>query len=78
MITVELTYEEYFIIKGIIDRVEKKRKRAPQKRKWIKQNGLMINTETGYAIDTVTNKPVIPLAVEKLPDLIESEVNKNE
>lgn len=78
MITIELTYDEYFIIKDIFDRVEKQRKKLPKQKKWIKQNGLIVNTETGVAIDTATNRPVIPLSVEKLPDMIESEVNKSE
>lgn len=78
MITIELTYDEYFIIKDIFDRVEKQRKKLPKQKKWIKQNGLIVNTETGFAIDTATNRPVIPLSVEKLPDMIESEVNKSE
>lgn len=78
MITIELTYDEYFIIKDIFDRVEKQRKKLPKQKKWVKQNGLIVNTETGVAIDTATNRTVIPLSVEKLPDLIESEVNKSE
>lgn len=72
MITIELTYDEYFMIKSIFERVERQRSKKPRKRKWVKHNGLAINTETGHAIDLITNKSVLPLSSEQLPDLLEN------
>lgn len=65
MVNIEITEEEFYVLKIIFDRIDKQNRRVPRKRKWIKQDGFMINLETGSMLDTSSNKFVI----DRLPDL---------
>ena len=65
MVTIELTEEEFYFLKKIIQRIFKQKERKARKRKWIKYDGCMINLDTGSILDTASNKFVI----DQLPDL---------
>lgn len=65
MVTIELTDEEYFMLKEIMQRIFKQNERKPRYKKWIKKDGLMINIKTGAMLDTATNKIVI----DQIPQL---------
>lgn len=76
MKTITLTDEEYHFIKSLFERIIKQQERKPRKRKWVKHDGLMINLQTGEALDVRSNKFVIDLDPELLAHLIE--VHENE
>ena len=59
MVTIELTDEEFYIMKGIMMRIFKQKERKPITRKWVKHDGCMINLETGSMLDISSNKFVI-------------------
>lgn len=59
MITIELTDEEFYIMKDIMQRIIRNMERKPRVRKWIKHDGCMINLETGSILDIASNKFVI-------------------
>ena len=67
---IQLTDEEFYMIKSIIEREERRIRGIPRKRKWIKQNGIMVNTETGNAIDIASNRLCIQSSAELLPELV--------
>lgn len=71
MVTIELTDEEFYLLKDIMQRIFKQKERKPRNKKWIKQDGLMINTKTGSMLDTASNKFVIdqPLLLENMTKL---------
>lgn len=65
MVTIELTDEEFYIMKDIMQRIIRQKERKPRARKWIKHDGCMINLKTGSMIDVSSNKFVI----DQAPDL---------
>lgn len=73
---INLTDEEYYFLKSIFERIIKQQERKPMKKKWVKHDGLLINLQTGEALDARTNKFVIDVDPELLAYLIE--VNDNE
>lgn len=59
MVTIELTDEEFYIMKDIMQRIFIQKERKPRVRKWIKHDGCMINLATGSILDIASNKFVI-------------------
>lgn len=59
MVTIELTDEEFYIMKSIMQRIVRNMERKPRARKWIKHDGCMINLQTGSILDITSNKFVI-------------------
>lgn len=65
MMTIELTDEEFYILRDIMQRIVRNLERHPRERKWIRHDGYIINLETGSMLDTASNKFVI----DQQPDL---------
>lgn len=65
MVTIELTDEEYYILKGIMQRIVLNMEQNLRRRKWIKYDGCMINLQSGSMLDISSNKFVI----DQEPDL---------
>ena len=79
MITIELTDEEFYILRDIMQRIVLNLERKPRNRKWIRHDGCMINLETGSMLDTASNKFVIDqqLLLENMTKLrLESTLDK--
>lgn len=72
MKTITLTDEEYYLLKKLFERIDRQLERKTIKKKWVKHDGLMINLQTGEALDISSNKFVIDVNPELLAYLIET------
>lgn len=56
MITINLTTEDYILMKNLLIRITNQIEREPVNRHWIKDGQYMVNTRSGTRIDIVTNE----------------------